>query len=215
MSMETTNEFKFKDNQHKFESDELGELFAALAKAQCEMSIAVHNSSNPFFKSKYSDLSSVIKASRPCLTKNGLAVLQRVLPNEKGQQFLLTRLCHSSGQWMESKMLISPAKSDVQSLASYITYLKRYSYAAITGVVASDEDDDGESAMSSIRKSDYAAAAAPAKISKEQLKKLSDGLEGKSEMLDSILKHFSISKLSDLTEKQYVLCMERVNKSKG
>ena len=33
-----------------YESKELGELFSALAKAQCEMSIALHNSNNPFFK---------------------------------------------------------------------------------------------------------------------------------------------------------------------
>jgi len=128
------------------ESNELNELFSALAKAQEEMSIASHNSTNPFFKSKYSDLASVVKASRPCLAKNGLSVIQ-LMQFQDGNTFLATRLCHASGQWIASKMPIKPIKSDIQSIGSYITYLRRYTYAAIVGVVASEDDDDAESAM--------------------------------------------------------------------
>jgi hypothetical protein len=32
-------------------------------------------------------------------------------------------------------------------MGSYITYLRRYSIAALCGIVASDEDDDGQLAM--------------------------------------------------------------------
>ena len=46
-----------------------------------------------------------------------------------------------------SKMRILPAKTDIQSMGSYITYLRRYSYWALIGVTVSDEDDDGEVAM--------------------------------------------------------------------
>jgi hypothetical protein len=43
-------------------------------------------------------------------------------------------------------MTVNPPKQDIQSLGSYLTYLRRYTYSAIVGVVASEEDDDGEAA---------------------------------------------------------------------
>lgn len=129
------------------ESKELNELYAALAKAQLEMEVAKQASANPYFKSRYADLSAIVKASRPFLAKNGLSVVQRVMNPTDGVLKLYTRLCHASGQWMESSMPITPPKSDIQSLGSYITYLRRYNYASMACVVASDEDDDGEVAM--------------------------------------------------------------------
>lgn len=127
-------------------TQDLSELFTALAKAQAVMVDAKTDSKNPFFKSKYADLSSVVKASRKPLTENGLAVTQFIRDKE-GKAFLFTRLGHTSGQWLDSFIRIQPPKEDIQSLGSYLTYLRRYSYAAIVGVVASDEDDDGEQTM--------------------------------------------------------------------
>jgi len=129
------------------ESAELGELFTALAKAQGEIEIAKTTSKNPFFKSNYADLSQIVKASRPYLAKNGLSVIQRVLSNGSNQMYLFTRLCHASGQWIESKMPITPPKNDIQSIGSYLTYLRRYNWASIVGVTANGDDDDGEAAM--------------------------------------------------------------------
>lgn len=128
-------------------SAELKDLFAALAKAQAEMQMAGLSSQNPFFKTRYADLAAIIKASRPALTKHGLSIVQQIITRDDGATFLHTMLCHSSGQWVESRVRISPAKTDVQSLGSYITYLRRYSIAALCGIVASDEDDDAETAM--------------------------------------------------------------------
>ena len=127
-------------------SEELAELFSALNKAQAVMSNAKMDSNNPFYKSKYADFSSVIKATRKPLTDNGLVVTQFTREKE-GKVFLFTRLGHISGQWIDSFVSINPLKPDIQSLGSHLTYLRRYSYAAIVGVVASGEDDDGEQAM--------------------------------------------------------------------
>lgn len=195
--------------KNPYESDSLNELFGALAKAQLEMEIAKTDSSNPFFKSKYADLASVVKASRPFLAKNGLSVIQRVLPNGNGSLYLYTRLCHASGQWMESKMPIAPPKADIQTLGSYITYLRRYSYASTVGVVASEEDDDGEKGMEQARVQGHAEKASP-NISKAQLEVLSQELEGYEDVLESLLKGFELSKLSDLPAKRYSKCIERI-----
>ena len=126
------------------ESEELNKLFEALAKAQMEMEVAKTDSTNPYFKSKYADLRSVVEASRPFLAKNGICVIQRTIPGNNGTSYLHTRLGHLSGQWMESLMPINPPKQDIQTLGSYMTYLRRYSYSSMVGVVAGDEDDDGE-----------------------------------------------------------------------
>src|SRR6266568_1673775 len=105
-------------------SQELNELFSAMAKAQAEIKVALKDSSNPFFKSSYANLQSIIEASRPALCKNGLSVMQQMISGESGD-YLVTLLAHSSGQWISSQMRINPAKQDVQSLGSYITYLRR------------------------------------------------------------------------------------------
>lgn len=131
-------------NAHR--STELNEIFAALSKAQDEIKVAVKDANNPFFKSKYANLQAVIESSRPALCKNGLSVTQQLMPNEAGQDYLVTTLCHSSGQWISSYMKINPLKTDIQSLGSYITYARRYSYAALVGVYDGQEDDDGASA---------------------------------------------------------------------
>lgn len=130
-------------------SEQLNELFSALAKAQANILSAKKDSSNPFFKSKFADLSSVWEAIRKPLTDNGLSIIQ-TCEGVTGAMFLITWLGHSSGQWMKSRVPIAPAKADPQSLGSYITYMRRYALSAIVGVV-SDEDDDGEAAMKHAR----------------------------------------------------------------
>ena len=201
------------------ESEELGTLFEALAKAQMEMEVAKTDQTNPFFKSNYADLASIVKASRPFLAKNGLSVAQRIIPTEDGKLHLYTRLCHASGQWMESVMPVAPPKNDIQTIGSYITYLRRYNYASIVGVVASGEDDDGEVAMSEPRKGNYSSNTSgqrsiEGKISKAQLQVLSEELDGHEEILENLLKGFKISKLSDMPQKKYSNCISRIREIK-
>ena len=71
----------------RYQTKDLGELFSALTKAQAAMSDAKTESRNPHYRSKYADLSSVVKASRGPLTDNGLAVTQFIREKE-GKAFL-------------------------------------------------------------------------------------------------------------------------------
>ena len=193
-------------------SKELSKLFEALAKPQMEMEVAKKDRKS-FFKGNYADLSSIVSASRSALSKNGLSVIQRILPNEEGQLHLYTRLCHSSGQWMESMMPIAPLKNDIQTIGSYITYLRRYCYASIVGVAAAGEDDDGELAMVEHRKNPSQVIKKDS-ITKAQLEVLGEELEGHEEVLDSLLKGFKLSKLSDLPAKRYSQCVSRIREIK-
>jgi len=133
-----------KQETNKLQSDDLSELFGALALAQLEMCPASKDGKNEYFKNKYSTLTSVVETSRPFLSKNGLCVIQRPVVGINNEQLLLGRLGHSSGQWIESTMLLKPPKDEIQNLGMHISYVRRYQYCALTGVVSEeDKDDDG------------------------------------------------------------------------
>ena len=57
-------------------SETITHLATALAQAQAEMPVAVFDATNPFLKSKYATLGSVIQASRPILAKHKLSLVQ-------------------------------------------------------------------------------------------------------------------------------------------
>ena len=125
------------------QSENIGELAGALAKAQAAMKVAPLNKINPHFKNKYADLPSVIDAIRKPLTENGIALTQTTELRD-GAFCLVTRLIHSSGQWMSGEYLL-PAQATPQQLGSALTYARRYSLSAIA-CIAADEDDDAEGA---------------------------------------------------------------------
>jgi hypothetical protein len=125
-------------------SEAINELAAALSKAQGEMKNAPTLSENPFYKSRYADLATVIDTAKPVLTKHGLSIVQTVGGN--GAISVTTLLLHASGQWIESEVTFTPEKVDIQKAGAIITYLRRYSYASILGI-ASEEDDDGNAAV--------------------------------------------------------------------
>lgn len=150
-------------------SENINEIMGALSKAQGKIQPALKDKKNPFFKSNYADLSSVWGACRDALTENGLAVVQAVKPSENGMS-LVTTLGHSSGQWIRSEMPIMLQKQDPQALGSALTYYRRYSLAALVGVV-SDEDDDGNRASHSEK---VKPIPKPQHISSDQLANLED-----------------------------------------
>lgn len=126
-------------------SEQLNELASALAKAQGLIEAAPKDKDNPFFKSRYADLSSIWNACRTSLSKNGLTVSQGFEPSGSEAVRISTRLMHTSGQWMESVLDLMPKDPSPQAVGSCITYGRRYALAAIVGVVT-DEDDDGNQA---------------------------------------------------------------------
>jgi hypothetical protein len=126
-------------------SETTKELALALSKAQAEMPPAELNKVNPFLKNKYADLGSIIKASKPVLAKHGLSIAQ--MPTSNGDKIgITTILMHSSGEWIESTMMlpIGEAKgvSTAQAAGAIISYLRRYSLASALGMYA-EEDVDG------------------------------------------------------------------------
>jgi hypothetical protein len=119
-------------------SENIADLASALCKAQSQIKNATKDSTNPFFKSKYADLTSTWEACREALNTNGLSVIQTLNGDN-----LETTLIHTSGEWISGSCPLIH-RGDMQSLGSAISYSRRYSLAAIVGVTS--DDDDAESA---------------------------------------------------------------------
>lgn len=128
------------------QSENIDQLITALAIAQGEISPAQKSADNPFHKSKYANLTSIWEACRGHLSAQGIAVVQ-TLDENNGNMYLITTLAHKSGQWIKSKALIVVGdKKTAQTVGSAITYMRRYSLAAIVGVAPEQDDDDGQAA---------------------------------------------------------------------
>jgi hypothetical protein len=132
------------------QSESIAELAAALNKVQREELFALTDKENPFFKSKYADLSSVWSVSRKPLTDNGLSVVQTMRVGERDNPIIVTTLLHTSGQWIRGELEMPAPKKDPQQFGSAVTYGRRYSRAAMLGVCPSD--DDAQSATEALKK---------------------------------------------------------------
>lgn len=132
-------------------SADISDLATALAKAQSQIEGASKDKTNPHYKSRYADLASIWHACRDALTANGIGVVQMTRYAEKDEVIVVTRLVHSSGQWMRGELNLPVSRADAQGFGSALTYARRYALAAAVGV--SPEDDDGQAAAAA--KPDY------------------------------------------------------------
>lgn len=206
-------------------SIDIDQLASALAKAQGSFKVAGAGSINPYFKNKYETLTDVVEASRESLAANGLAVIQRLEPNEDGQLLLYTMLTHSSGQWISSVVRIVPSKSDVQSFASYVIYMRRQAYAALVGVVAHAEDDDAELAVHADRAVVAKGVALNTKynpkeqpyetITKEQLDELEYELAEYPDIGEQILEGLKLQSLADMPRSKFMISARRIREIKN
>jgi hypothetical protein len=99
------------------QSESIKELATAMAAAQGEMGSAIKGASNPFFKSKYADLGSVIQAIKAPFAAHGLSYVQFPITGDNSVG-VITRLMHSSGEWLEQEYFIPLGKMDAQSVGS-------------------------------------------------------------------------------------------------
>lgn len=120
------------------------QIAAAFVKAQLAFGPALKSSTNPHFRSKYADLSACVEAVIDALNKNGIGLMQKTYECKDGVM-VETVFIHESGEIMEGGLLHVPAtKHDAQGFGSCLTYARRYSLMAATGLAP--EDDDGNRA---------------------------------------------------------------------
>lgn len=114
----------------------------ALAAFQADLPKIDLDGVNPHFKSKYATLGNVTKNVLPKLSEHGFAFTVGSFV-DNGVLVLDAHLLHESG---ESRSMQFPiTENNPQKVGSAVSYYRRYALAALTGVVA-DEDDDGNAA---------------------------------------------------------------------
>lgn len=152
-------------------SEQIDLISAALSLAQGEFPTIAKTRDNPFFKSKYADLSDILIACTLSLSKNGLALAQP-LSMDNGRVVITTRLVHKSGQWFEESLSMKPEKDTPQSIGSTATYGRRYGAEGMLGVSAT-QDDDGNHATGNVEQKAKTESGPPVFINKpEQAVKL-------------------------------------------
>ena len=121
-------------------SEDTTKIVGALLTFNKEMGVVGKTSKNPFFKSNYADLPTILKATKEPLEKSGLSITHFPV----GDNRLITRLSHSSGQFYQSMNYMKSVKDDPQARGSVITYMMRYAVGAVLGL-SIDKDDDANS----------------------------------------------------------------------
>ena len=120
-------------------SESIAKISAALLKAQKNIGAATKGSANPFFKSKYADLGSVMEACKEALNNEGITVLQPVGFSE-GKHTVTTMLLHESGEFISETGALEVPKANMQDLGSAISYLRRYGLQSFVFIPAEDDD---------------------------------------------------------------------------
>jgi hypothetical protein len=124
-------------------------LAEALVAAQAELPCALGKDADGQIGQRsyrYLTLDKLIAATRPILTKHGLAIVQYptyVLRGDEGAMpALTTTLYHVSGESNTSRAPLYLGDKTMQGLGAAITYARRYAWQSVLGIAA-EEDTDG------------------------------------------------------------------------
>lgn len=128
----------------------------------------------------YADLSTVLSAILPALSKHGIRLSQTFQPwgDDGSAMLLVTSLKHVSGEEESSRLpLVQPTSSRgnaVHDWGGAVTYQRRYAILAIIGLAAGIKDDDGD-AFSAASTSASSGSSSASAIKKAAPVKASNG----------------------------------------
>lgn len=144
-------------------SPSISNLSKALLVAQKQMEGAVKGSKNPFFKSSYADLPTVMEVVKGPLNDVGIIVLQPAT-TINGKNYISTTLIHGeTGEFISSDIeIVSKNANSPQDFGAATTYARRFGLQSMLFIPA--EDDDGETAMGRGKAKAAPVVAVPASL---------------------------------------------------
>ena len=103
---------------NQYQSEIITELAKALLNVQRTVQPVTKDAENPFTKSWYASLNSVMDACRDALIENGIWLCQYPVPVEQPNSLgMVTKLTHAeSGQWQSSLAVVPLPKADPQGM---------------------------------------------------------------------------------------------------
>jgi hypothetical protein len=93
------------------------------------------DSENPFYKSKYFDINSLLEHLEPLIQEEGLVLIQPIRENKVFSVIIDIE----SNQAISSSMTL-PDLTDPQKMGSAVTYYRRYTLASLLALQAEDDD---------------------------------------------------------------------------
>lgn len=171
-------------------------LASALCKAQSEFTPAAQSGYNPHFKSSFSTMTDLIRATRPALKKYGIAVSQYPSLLE-GVHVLVTVIKFDNDEEQSITPIVLDKPSDMQAFGKACSYITRYVYKMMLGIEAADECEDDGNASAGITKE----SAPSDSISEKQLGLLRMLLKEQPNRESALLLHYKIDDLSKLSWK--------------
>lgn len=172
-------------------------LAKALKQFHANVGKIEKNATNPFFNSKYAELSTILEAIKQPLLDADLSFTQ--FPT--GQNGLTTVLMHcETGEYMQCDYFMQPIKNDPQAQGSVISYMRRYALAAVLGLNL-DKDDDANTATHGAPTPKEAAAKASAVTEKPWLDKnskkwdlITERLRNNTTTISQVAQFFKLNK---------------------
>lgn len=135
-------------------SQETDKLMPALLNVKKKLRPMVKDSANPFFKSKYLELSDILINLEPILHEEGLFLTQSTLVKE-GTTLVINRVTHAaSSQFAESEFPAETSTADPQKLGSAVSYARRYGVQSLFALNSVDDDANAASGKGD-RKSNF------------------------------------------------------------
>ena len=202
-------------------SESLTDFAPAMVLVQLEMPVIGFNAVNPGYRSKFTNMTELVRITKPILAKHGFTVNQGELFTDDGQMYLRTVVLHTSDQWIASNVLLrfkDAEFGDSQIYGRKLTYHKRYSYTAILNIVTAEDldDDDGESVRQ--KNEELKQSLKPAivqtleqyRITKEQLEQLEYELKGHADIEKTVLGGMKKGSLKELPKEDYTAIFKRV-----
>jgi hypothetical protein len=188
-------------------SEARGEISKALVAAWGCIETPKHNTNvtvktqNGSYDFSYTDLDGIFDAIKQVYKENKIAVLQEPTTSVADGSLILsieTMLLHESGEWVKSEPLMVVASSKMQDLGGQITYLKRYSLSAISGLPTEKDDDGNGASGNSVQFNKRSAAQVKRLFAIARSKGISD-----ADVKKAIMKDYSKTQAEDLTKEEY------------
>lgn len=184
-------------------SQQTGELYKALAKAQVNFQICTKDADNPFYKSKYALYEDLLRASRVALSEQGLCAISKILFVE-GDVYSVLELHHgASEQFTRAWQKLEPTKKDMQGFSGAHSYWRRVMYRDMVGIICSDEDDDDGNYSSNVIFSNGQSV-----INNDMLAQLQALLD--DQLTAKICDHYKITNLAQLKQSDFAGLIKRL-----
>lgn len=185
-------------------------IYKKLNEFKSRVGAVKKDGNNPFHKSKYSTVESVLDTIEEPLKESKLGFYQSV----DGMDLKTVVYDEESGETIESKIPLILSKQDMQQLGSAITYARRYGLVSIFGL--EQEDDDGNNASGysgdNQQQNNYNNQQNQPKqyINKDQAKELNALCKEKGKDIAEVLQFFKVDGLLKLTVKQFGLAKYKI-----